>query len=168
MAALPSPCGPTVRLAVVDETTGDRIALYGRLRGVQESYGGGLDDDREGGRRRYHTSLTTSRLPHVADGIEVAKNVWQLPATVGHIVRRRCHAFTPTVGALAARTHPLAGSFALKRPAALQALARLGDVGAFRCWLRVARHPRRLPRIVTVANRDKTHHRVPDGCLWWA
>jgi hypothetical protein len=50
MAALSSPSSPTIRLAVGWKTTGDRIALYGRLRGVQESSGGGLDDDREGER----------------------------------------------------------------------------------------------------------------------
>ncbi len=70
------------------------------------------------------------------------------------VIRRRCQTLTPPVAALAAPTYALARPLALERLAAPEAVAGLGDVGAFRLGLRlVLRHPRRIPRAADAANR---------------
>ncbi len=56
-------------------------------------------------------------------------------ATMGRIVGRRCHTLTPTITALAAPTYALARPHTLERFTASEAVAGLGDVGAFRLGL---------------------------------
>ncbi len=80
------------------------------------------------------------------------QRAFALAATADLVHRRRSRAITPAVSTLAAPTNALTRPTALESLTAIQATARLGDVSALRHRLRIACHPRKLPRIATVAN----------------
>ena len=104
-------------------------------------------------------------------GMKSPKMHRPLPAPTRYApFRLEVRTLAPTVGALAAPTHALARPRTLERFTASEAVAGLGDVGAFRLRLRlVLRHPRRIPRTAIAANRGTTAatpqdpHRVPDA-----
>ena len=71
MAALPSPWSPIVRLAVGPRSSGNGIALYGRLRGVLESSG----HEAVGFTPEHRTfEAITSTVGGIADGVDGSRS----------------------------------------------------------------------------------------------